>query len=75
MSHLPRVSGKQAVKIFQKAGWILRGQVGSHMVLTKAGHTANLSVPNHGELAAGTLRKLIRFAGLEVDQFVALYRK
>lgn len=71
MSYLPRISGKQAVQIFQKAGWTFRGQVGSHMVLTKVGSPTNLSVPNHKELATGTLRKLIRAAGMDVDQFIA----
>ena len=72
MSYLPRISGKEAVHAFQKAGWAFRGQVGSHMVLTKAGSSVNLSIPNHKELATGTLRKLIRNAGIEVDQFIAL---
>jgi len=72
MSYLPRISGKQAVQAFEKAGWSFRGQVGSHMVLTKAGSPANLSIPNHKELATGTLRKLIRAADMEVDQFIAL---
>lgn len=72
MSHFPRVSGKEAVKAFEKLGWVFRGQVGSHMVLTKHGIPANLSVPNHKELATGTLRKLIRFADVNVDDFIAL---
>jgi predicted RNA binding protein YcfA (HicA-like mRNA interferase family) len=56
----------------QKAGWKVRGQVGSHLVLTKAGVQANLSVPQHPELAQGLLRKLIEVAGLDVDQFLQL---
>ncbi|NNM55098.1 MAG: type II toxin-antitoxin system HicA family toxin [Spirochaetales bacterium] len=72
MSPLPVISGKQAVKAFQKAGWVFRGQVGSHMVLTKTGVSANLSVPNHKELAPGTLRKLIRYPEQSVDQFLNL---
>jgi len=72
MSELPRTSGKNAIKAFEKAGWIIRGQVGSHIVLTKPGERVNLSVPNHKELATGTLRKLIRYAGLSVDEFVLL---
>ncbi len=72
MSPLPVISGKQAIKAFQKAGWVFRGQVGSHMVLTKPGVSVNLSVPNHKELAPGTLRKLIRYAELSVDEFLNL---
>lgn len=72
MSFLPRISGKEAVRAFEKDGWIFRGQVGSHLVLTKSGVPVNLSVPNHKELATGTLRKLIRFADLSVEDFIAL---
>jgi predicted RNA binding protein YcfA (HicA-like mRNA interferase family) len=48
------------------------GQVGSHLVLTKAGIRANLSVPLHKELSTGTLRSLIRAAGMTVEEFLAL---
>ena len=72
MSYLPRISGKDAVKIFEKAGWRIRGQVGSHTVMTKEGETVNLTVPNHKELGTGILRKLIRFSGMTVEEFKAL---
>jgi hypothetical protein len=41
------------------------------MILTKAGSIVSLSIPDHRELAPGTLRKLIRLAGLVVDEFRA----
>ena len=69
---LANISGKDAAKVFQKTGWQVRGQVGSHLVLTKAGIRANLTVPQHTELAPGTLRSLIRTAGLTVDEFLTL---
>lgn len=72
MGRLANISGKDAAKAFQKAGWLVRGQVGSHLVLTKAGVRANLTVPQHAELAQGTLRALIRTAALTVDEFLAL---
>lgn len=72
MVRLANISGKKAVKAFRKAGWQVAGQVGSHVVLTKAGHRANLSVPQHKELSVGTLRALIRNAGLEVAEFLEL---
>jgi predicted RNA binding protein YcfA (HicA-like mRNA interferase family) len=43
---------------------------GSHIVLTKDGEMASLSVPNHKEVAKGTLRSLIRAANLTIDDFV-----
>lgn len=66
------ISGKEAVKVFQKAGWQTAGQAGSHLVLVKAGTRAYLSIPQHKELSVGTLRSLIRHAGFTVDEFLAL---
>ena len=39
------------------------------MILTKSGSIASLSIPDHRELAPGTLRKLICLAGVSVEQF------
>jgi predicted RNA binding protein YcfA (HicA-like mRNA interferase family) len=72
MAALPSVSGERAVRVFQKAGWVKDRQRGSHVILIKAGHSASLSVPQHREIAPGTLRALIRAAGMSVDEFVAL---
>ena len=72
MGKLANISGKDVVKAFQRAGWQVRGQVGSHLVMTKPGVRANLTVPQHTELAMGTLRGLIRSAGLTVDEFLNL---
>jgi predicted RNA binding protein YcfA (HicA-like mRNA interferase family) len=69
---LANIPGKDAVKAFQKAGWEVRGQVGSHLVLTKEGVRKNLTIPQHPELAPGTLRGLIRTAGISVDEFLEL---
>lgn len=46
--------------------------LGSHMILVKSGSMATLSVPDHKEVARGTLRSLTRAAGLTVDEFLAL---
>jgi hypothetical protein len=39
------------------------------MVLTKTGTIVSLSIPDHRELAPGTLRKLIRLSGMTIDEF------
>jgi predicted RNA binding protein YcfA (HicA-like mRNA interferase family) len=72
MAALPSVSGEQAVRALQKAGWGKDRQHGSHVILIKPEHPASLSVPQHRELAPGTLRSLIRGAGMTVAQFVEL---
>jgi predicted RNA binding protein YcfA (HicA-like mRNA interferase family) len=72
MGILRNISGKEAVKAFQKAGWKAVGQVGSHLVMVKPGLRVNLSIPQHKELSVGTLRALIRNASLTVDEFLDL---
>lgn len=73
MGKLNNISGKEAAKAFGHAGWQAQGQVGSHLVMTKSGERANLSIPQHKELSVGTLRALIRAAGMTVDQFLELF--
>jgi predicted RNA binding protein YcfA (HicA-like mRNA interferase family) len=75
MPTLPKLSGRAAVKAFGRSGWVLVRQKGSHMILAKDGSWATLSVPDHRELAPGTLRSLIRASGMTVEQFIALARK
>lgn len=72
MTKLANISGKEAVKAFQKAGWQTVGQVGSHPVMSKPDIRVNLSIPQHKELSVGTLRALIRNAGMSVDEFLRL---
>ena len=69
MPDLPVVSGQQALRAFERLGWTFRRQTGNHMILTKPGSIASLSIPDHRELASGTLRKLMRLAGVSVEQF------
>ena len=72
MPKLPIISGAEAVRAFQRGGWRVDQQRGSHIVLLKKGCPASLSVPQHRELAPGTLGALIRNAGLSVEEFVDL---
>jgi len=56
MSRSGNISGKEAVRAFEKAGWQAIGQVGSHLVMVKPDTWVNLSIPQHKELSVGTLR-------------------
>ncbi|MGH9795384.1 MAG: type II toxin-antitoxin system HicA family toxin [Candidatus Acidiferrales bacterium] len=71
MARLPVLSGQEVVRAFSRLGWEIARQRGSHVILVKAGHPATLSVPEHFEVARGTLRSLIRRAGLTVEEFLA----
>ena len=72
VGRLSNISGKEAAKAFQHAGWTVVGQVGSHLVMIKPGVRVNLPIPQHKELSVGTLRALIGHASLTVDDFLAL---
>lgn len=71
MPPLPVVSGREAVRAFEKAGWRVDRQRGSHVIMLKSDSIASLSIPQHRELASGTLRSLIRAAGMTVEDFSA----
>ncbi|MCK4734210.1 MAG: type II toxin-antitoxin system HicA family toxin [Methanophagales archaeon] len=70
MAKLPVISGLKAVKAFSKAGWVASRQTSNHVIMEKIGYTVTLSVPKHKELKRGTLRNLIKDAGLTVEEFV-----
>jgi predicted RNA binding protein YcfA (HicA-like mRNA interferase family) len=69
MASLPVLSGREAVKVFQSFGWEVARQSSSHIIMTKQGELVTLSIPDHKEVAKGTLRSLIRAANLTVDEF------
>jgi predicted RNA binding protein YcfA (HicA-like mRNA interferase family) len=70
MPPVPVLKPREVVKTLKKLGWEVARQRGSHIILTKSGHTATLSVPNHLEVARGTLRSLVARAGLTMDEFI-----
>jgi len=61
------------VAVFVKLGWHLARQ--TRQLLIKPDHIASLSVPDHREVARGTLRSLIRAAGVTVEQFIAALQR
>jgi predicted RNA binding protein YcfA (HicA-like mRNA interferase family) len=74
MPQVPLISGREAVRIFGQFGWQIARQRGSHIILVKEGARATLSIPDHKQVARGTLRGLIRAAGLTIDEFLKLSR-
>ena len=71
MASLPVVSGDDVVRALERAGFSRAGQRGSHLKMRDAsGRTA--IVPMHREIALGTLRSLLRQAGLTPEGFVSL---
>ena len=73
MSALPVLSGREVVEALGKTGYIVDRQRGSHIVLRQQDPPhRRLTVPDHKEVAKGTMRAIIRQAGLTVDEFHAL---
>jgi predicted RNA binding protein YcfA (HicA-like mRNA interferase family) len=72
MSKLPRISGWECVHALEKVGFGIVRQRGSHIVIRRDNPYAQIVVPDHKELAPGILRRIIRDAGLTVEEFVAL---
>ena len=75
MPRLPVLSGREALRAFERDGWTFARQQGSHLIMEKDGIPENLSIPNDRELAKGTLRNLIKTAGLTRRQFMELLRR
>ncbi len=71
MPKLPNLGGEEVVSVFQKFGWTVARQRGSHIIMTKENEIVTLSIPNHKEVAKGTLRSLIRSANITIDDFLA----
>ncbi len=74
MPRLSALSAKQIVKAFGQAGFDFQRQTGSHLILYSALRHQTLSVPNHNPVGRGTLRSLIRLAGITPEEFIGLLR-
>ncbi len=68
---MPQCSGGEAIRAFSELGYREVRQKGSHVFL-KHEERRSISVPLHKSLAKGTLRTLIRDAGITVEEFIEL---
>jgi len=75
LSKLPVKSGKEVCKAFAKLGYFIDHQTGSHIILRNVNPPhRRLTIPNHKEIAKGTLRGIIKQSGLTVDEFNSLFK-
>ncbi|MCC7448262.1 MAG: type II toxin-antitoxin system HicA family toxin [Anaerolineae bacterium] len=73
MPRLPRISGRACARALEKVGVrFIRYGKGDHMIYRRTNPFAQVSIPDHRELHAGTLRGIITDAGLTVEQFLEL---
>jgi predicted RNA binding protein YcfA (HicA-like mRNA interferase family) len=67
---IPIVSAIKVIKVLTKLGYEVDHQTGSHIILRHKEHPyPRLTVPNHKEIARGTLKAIIEEAGLTVEEF------
>ncbi len=71
MPRLPILRGRDVMRVFRRLGWQVVRQSSSHIIMVREDSSATLSIPDHKEVAKGTLRSLIRAANLSVAEFIA----
>ena len=75
MTKLPRgLSGKEVVKALQRAGFYVKRQKGSHIVLRRDNPFAQVVVPDHKSVDTGTLATILDGADLSVEDFIKLIK-
>jgi len=73
VTKLPVLSGRELCKALARIGYEIDHQTGSHSILRKQDPPhRRLTVPNHKEIAKGTLRALLRQAGLTNEELLEL---
>lgn len=79
MGALSNVSARQAIRAFQKAGFSVISQRGSHVKMRRtpaSGKQETIIVPNHKHIKEGTLKKgILRPIGMTTKEFIALLPK
>jgi predicted RNA binding protein YcfA (HicA-like mRNA interferase family) len=73
VSKLPILSGSELCKALAKVGYEIDHQTGSHIILrNEAPPHRRLTVPNHKEISKGTLRAILRQAGITKEELQEL---
>ncbi len=75
MPKLPRLSGRELIRILELFGFLQIRQKGSHVILKKQTADGSLGtvVPDHKELAEGTIRGILKQAQVSIDDFLEKY--
>lgn len=76
MGKLPVITPKKLIKIMTLIGYEFDNQIGSHIILRKNEYPfRRITIPEHKEIAKGTLRSIIRETGLTLNEFLELYKQ
>ncbi|MGF1674618.1 MAG: type II toxin-antitoxin system HicA family toxin [Rivularia sp. (in: cyanobacteria)] len=72
MSKLPSISGKECIKALEKIGFYQKRRESSHIIMRRDDPFSQVVVPDHDQIAKGTLRAIIRDIDSTVEEFIAL---
>lgn len=70
--NLPLAAGMDHAAAFERCGWTCRRK-GNHLILTKQGHPATLSIPNHREVKRALVQAQMKRAGLTEAEYLAAF--
>jgi len=68
MPKLPHVSGREAVRAFERLGFVQLRQKGSHLIMRRG--AVGCVIPMHREIKIGTLTGILRQAGISTKEFI-----
>jgi len=68
MPKLPHVSGREAVRAFERLGFVQLRQKGSHLIMRRG--AVGCVIPMHREIKIGTLTGILRQAGIPPKEFI-----
>lgn len=76
MPKLPRANARKTIAALVKAGFEEMRISGGHTFMVHAERRRSAVVPEHGghDLATGTLHRILKQAGLTVEEFIALLK-
>ncbi|MBI2426685.1 MAG: type II toxin-antitoxin system HicA family toxin [Candidatus Kerfeldbacteria bacterium] len=76
MPVLPSLKPREVVRAFERMGYRQYRQRGSHLIMVKDGSSHQPVIPIHArDIKKGTLRAIIRQAGLTVEEFLEFAKK
>jgi predicted RNA binding protein YcfA (HicA-like mRNA interferase family) len=76
LTKVPSLNYPEVIAAFERAGWRVVRQKGSHIRVersTEAG-TLKLTIPAHKPIKRSTLAKILKDAEFELDEFIRLLR-
>jgi len=68
MPKLPHVSGREAVRAFERLGFVQLRQKGNHLIMRRG--AVGCVIPMHREIKIGTLTGILRQAGISPKEFI-----